>query len=268
MYGDTALATVLEQCAKLKTQHLDVWPRRHGTQREQLDELGKAKVIQMLEKHEVEISSITRFDLGAFGLRDEFKVARSYEAGLVVTGAGGPKGLTGQESKRAIQAFAEKLKPELDIASAESVTLTLENHSNTLLCEPDSIRWLMESLEGYNYGIELAPYHLPQDPHLIASIIKELGDKLKIFCAWQYGNGCMKPMPKDEELAQMPGVGKLDFGPMVAAMREMRYQGYVMVFMHATPRGIPIMPTVDETTQQIQLAMHYLNRQLASKNSN
>ena len=43
--------------------------------------------------------------------------------------------------------------------------------------------------------------------------------------AWQYGMGCMKPMPKDEELQQMPGRGKLDFTPLLKALKDINYAG-------------------------------------------
>lgn len=258
MYGDTSLEAVIQESLKLGTPTLDIWPKKHGTQREQMDELGHDKVEELLQKHQAKIASLTRFDLGAFQLSEEFKVAKRFGAKLVVTGAGGPKNLKGQELKAAVKDFSERLKPVLNEAEEQGVNLTIENHSNTLIHEPDSIRWLVEMTEGQPLGIELAPYHLPQDPALLASLVKDLGSRLKIFCAWQYGKGCMKPMPKAEELEQLPGVGSLDFGPIVKAMLESDYQGYTMIFMHPTPRGIPMMPTVTGVTEKIQESMKYL----------
>ena len=40
MYGNLPLATVIEETPKTGATHLDVWPKKHGTQREQMDEMG------------------------------------------------------------------------------------------------------------------------------------------------------------------------------------------------------------------------------------
>ncbi|WP_075088171.1 hypothetical protein [Verrucomicrobium spinosum] len=73
----------------------------------------------------------------------------------------------------------------------------------------------------------------------------------------------MKPMPKDEELQQLPGRGKLDFVPIVKALKEVRFGGYTQVFMHPTPRGIPILPTAEQTTAEINRSRTYLENCLA-----
>ena len=41
MYGQLPLAEVLPQVAKTGTKILDVWPKKHGSQREQIDELAE-----------------------------------------------------------------------------------------------------------------------------------------------------------------------------------------------------------------------------------
>ena len=70
--------------------------------------------------------------------------------------------------------------------------------------------------------------------------------------------GCKTKLPKEQELLQMPGRGDLDFGPIVGALRRIDFKGYTSIFMHPTPRGIPIMPTIDGTTAEILLAKNYL----------
>ncbi|GAG42036.1 unnamed protein product, partial [marine sediment metagenome] len=112
-------------------------------------------------------------------------------------------------------------------------------------------------------GIALAPYHLPQDPALIAQLIEDLGDHLVHFYAWQHGAGCHEKRPKEEELLQMPGRGDLDFVPILAALKAIGYGGWTSVFMHPVPRGIPILPTAAEVTAEINLAHGYLETCLA-----
>ena len=74
----------------------------------------------------------------------------------------------------------------------------------------------------------------------------------------------MKPMPKEEELLQMPGRGPLDFTPVLAALQAVRYTGFTEIFMHPTPRGIPILPTAAEVTAEINRARQYLEGRLAA----
>jgi sugar phosphate isomerase/epimerase len=258
MYGDLSLATVIEETPKTGAKFLDVWPKKHGTQREQMDEMGHDGVMELLVKHGVKLGCSTRYDLGPFKLEDELAIVQKFGGKVIVTGGAGPKGLAGEELKKAVQAFVEQMKPHLAKAGEHGITIAIENHGNGLIESPDSLRWLVEFGKDLPLGVELAPYHLPQDPAVLAGLIKDLGNKIKVFCAWQYGMGCMKPMPKDEELQQMPGRGKLDFTPLLRALKDIRYEGFTEIFMHPTPRGIPILPTAAEVTAEINRSRAYL----------
>ena len=83
-----------------------------------------------------------------------------------------------------------------------------------------------------------------------------------MFYAWQYGMGCMKKLPKEQELLQMPGRGELDFKPILQSLKSVNYSGYTSVFMHPVPRGIPILPTAKETTEEINRSKNYLDAHL------
>jgi sugar phosphate isomerase/epimerase len=80
-----------------------------------------------------------------------------------------------------------------------------------------------------------------------------------MFYAWQHGMGCMKKLPKEQELLQMPGRGKLDFAPLVKALRKVRYSGLTSIFMHPVPRGIPILADATACTAEINKARKYLD---------
>jgi sugar phosphate isomerase/epimerase len=264
MYGDLPLATVVGETPKTGAPFLDVWPRRHGTQREQMDELGHDKVAELLARHGVKLAVSTRYDLGPFKLQDEMAVVKKFGGSVIVTGGVGPVGLAGGELKKAVQEFVEKLKPHLARAGEAGITIAIENHGKNLIDSPDSLRWLVEFGKDLPLGVELAPYHLPQDAGVIGGLIKDLGNRIKVFCAWQFGRGCMKPMPKEEELQQMPGRGPLDFTPVLAALKAAGYSGFTEIFMHPTPRGIPILPTAAEVTAEINRARQYLEGRLAA----
>jgi sugar phosphate isomerase/epimerase len=61
-------------------------------------------------------------------------------------------------------------------------------------------------------------------------------------------------------LMQLPGFGTLDFTPILSALRDIQYQGLTEIFMHPTPRGIPIMPSVEESNAVINKSREYLAR--------
>jgi sugar phosphate isomerase/epimerase len=178
---------------------------------------------------------------------------------LIVTGAHGPKGRAGDELKAAVRTFVEAMKPHLAVAEETGVTIAIENHANSLIESPDSLRWLAE-LAPPKLAIALAPYHLPQDEKLLAELIRTLGGRIAMFYAWQHGRGCMEKLPKEQELLQMPGRGRLYFAPLLAALREVRYAGWTEIFMHPVPRGVPILETPAAVTAEIERARAYLEK--------
>jgi sugar phosphate isomerase/epimerase len=70
--------------------------------------------------------------------------------------------------------------------------------------------------------------------------------------------GCHKKLPKEQELLQLPGRGKLDFVPIVSALKKINYRGLTEVFMHPVPRGIPILQTAAQVTAEINRSRLYL----------
>ena len=202
----------------------------------------------------------TRYDLGPLKLQDELRVLGRFGGTSIVAGSVGPKNLSGKECKRAVGQFVQKMKPHVAVAEEEGVTIAIENHANALIATPDSIRYLAELSPSPRLGVAFAPYHLPQDEQLLARLIEDLGPKLVHFYAWQYGQGCMTKLPKARELEQMPGRGKLDFRPLLAALKKINYRGYTEIFMHPVPRGVPIRETIGQVTSEINRARRYLER--------
>jgi sugar phosphate isomerase/epimerase len=259
MYGKTRLAEILPEVRKTGTDQIDLWPAPHGDQREQMDAMGIERLTAALAENKVRFGMTTRYDLGPLGLRDELRLVGKLGGRLVVTGSIGPKNVAGAEAKAAVARFVEQLKPQVAVAEECGVAIGIENHANALIHTADSIRYLADLSPSPRLGIALAPYHLPQDGRLLARLIEDLGPKLLHFYAWQYGRGCHRPMPKAEELEQMPGRGRVDFRPLVAALRKIGYGGWTEIFMHPTPRGIPILATTAEVTAEIHQARKYLD---------
>ena len=106
-------------------------------------------------------------------------------------------------------------------------------------------------------------FFLPQDAKLQAQLIRDIGPKLCHFYAWEHGYGSHKPMPRAREMQQLPGYGQLDFVPILQALKDIKYTGWTSVFMHPTPRGIPILPTIPASTEALNRSKEYLEDCLA-----
>jgi sugar phosphate isomerase/epimerase len=255
MYGTAPLAEVLPEAKKIGARHIDIWPRRHANHREQVEEMGHDRFLELLRRHDVGLGMITRYDLGPYGLQDEMRVLKKFGGQVIVTGARDADGKTLRER---VKAFVDSLQPHVAVAEELGVAIGIENHSHSLIQSPDSIRYFAEFARSKHLGIALAPYHLPQQEETIARAITDLGDSLVHFQGWQHGMGCMTKLPKEQELLQMPGRGPLDFTPILKALKDIDYQGYTEIFMHPVPRGIPILETTAAVTEEINRARRYL----------
>ena len=261
MYGTTKLAEVLAEVKKVRADSIDIWPRGHANQREQIEEMGHARFRELLGQYDVSLGIITRYDLGPLRLRDELKVLKGFGGRLIICGAGKGKGDTLKEQ---VRSFVEQMQPHVRAAEELGLTIGIENHGGSLLNTPDSLRYFAEFAKSPRLGVALAPYHLPQDESMLARLIEELGPKLVHFYAWQHGMGCATKLPKEQEMLQMPGRGSLDFAPLLAALRKIGYHGWTEVFMHPVPRGIPILDSTAQVTAAINESRRYLEKCLTN----
>ena len=266
LFGTLPLSEIFAEAKRLGIGAIDIWPRVHGSQREQIDATGEDTFHALLAKHDAHLAVLTRYDLGPFGLAEELDFAKRFKCPVIVTGSRGPRDLAGDELKSAIGEFVEEMRPHVAHAEKHGVTLAIENHGGQLLAKPDGVRWFADALRSEptgHLGLALAPYHLPQDAKLLAELIEQLGSRLKLFYAWQYGKGCTGKLPKEEELLQMPGRGELDFRPLLAALAKIGFDGFTEPFMHPVPRGIPILETAREVGDEVRRAMRYLDERVA-----
>ncbi|MCA9073930.1 MAG: sugar phosphate isomerase/epimerase [Planctomycetaceae bacterium] len=263
MYGEAPLAEILPEVRKTGADYVEIWAKRHGNQREQIDELGVEQTRQLLDEHHVELGSFTCFKYGIFNMQEEMRLVKQLGGDMVICNTGGPKNLEGEELKSSVNEFAEKLKPHVDVAEELGITIGIENHSGGLISSPDSQRQVMDALPSKHLGIAMAPYHLPQDTDIISGLIRDLGERLVHIQAWEHGMGCMEKLPKEQELMQLPHRGPLDWVPILSALKDINYQGRTEIFMHPVPRGIPILDTTEAVTAEINAARSYLEECLA-----
>jgi sugar phosphate isomerase/epimerase len=262
MYGDLPLDEVLAEIAKTGAESVDIWRLRHANHREQITEMGDEEFQGKLLTHEAMMSVSTCYPLGPFGQDEEMRWVVKNGGHMTVCGSGshGEKDPKGMEAKRQVKLFFEKLKPHYELAESLGVTMAIENHKNSMLSCPDSIRYFADLNPSKNVGIAFAPHHLHDVIDEIPGLIEHCGKENLPFIYFQeYHLSSKEEMAKVEELKQMPGFGSLDYVPVLAALREVKFEGLAEIFMHPTPRGGPMLPTSAEITQVINHSREYLN---------
>tara|TARA_B100000029_G_scaffold411482_1_gene413850 strand:+ start:850 stop:1656 length:807 start_codon:yes stop_codon:yes gene_type:complete len=265
MYGYMPLESILPQVTLTGSEAIDVWCKVHGNQREQIDKMGHNVAKNLLAKHKVKAAVFTRYPLGPFGLVDEMrKIHKNFDAEIIVCGTTGPSEVKGKEAKKVVSEFLEKMKPHVSVAEELGMTIAVENHSRQFLYHPDSLQYFAELNSSKNLGVALAPHHLHRFQDQIPAIIRDLGNANIPFMYFQeHSDGMSKKTSKEIEMRQMPGFGGgLDYKPILRALKDIKYDGYCEIFMHPVPRGIPILPTIEEISKAINKSREYIESSL------
>lgn len=261
MYGEMPLDVILPEVAKTGSEAIDIWCKVHGNQREQIDAMGDDAFAALLAKHRVKLGVSTRYPLGPTGLQAEMRWLKKFGGGIIVTGSKGPREPQGAAAKSAMRDFLELMKPHLAVAEETGVVIAIENHDKQLLYHPDSLRYFAELNRSRHLGVAFAPHHLHAWSDQIPALLRDLGANQIPFMYFQeHSDGIRQKVAKEIEMRQLPGYGSLDYRPIVKALRDIRFTGYVEIFMHPTPRGIPILPTVAEITGAINRSRAYVEQ--------
>jgi len=260
MYGEMPLEVILPEVARTGSEAIDIWCRVHGNQREQITEMGDEAFAALLTKHGVRLGVSTRYPLGPMRLQDEMTWVKKMGGTVVVCGSTGPKEPQGAEAKAAMQKFLEDMKPHVAKAEELGIQIAIENHGGQAVYHPDSLRYFAEFNQSAHLGIAFAPHHLHRWADQIPQLLRDLGDRNIPFMYFQEHSEAMQTkMEKAIEMKQLPGFGgSLDYRLIVGALRDIQFRGYVEIFMHPVPRGIPILPTAGEITAAINKSRDYV----------
>ncbi len=261
LYGEMPLDEILPEVAKSGCEAIDIWCKVHGNQREQISQMGDEVFAAMLKKFGVDLGASTRYPLGPLKLQEEMAWVKKHGGKMVVCGSTGPKDPEGKAAKEAVKKFLEDMKPHAAKAEELGVTIAIENHIGQAIYHPDSLRYFADFNRFSNLGIAFAPHHLFRWPDEIPKLIRDLGAKQIPFIYFQeHSEGMMKKTSKEIEMQQLPGLGTLDYRLIVKALSDIGFTGYVEIFMHPTPRGVPILPTAAEITAAINQSREYVEK--------
>ncbi|MBA3699742.1 MAG: sugar phosphate isomerase/epimerase [Planctomycetes bacterium] len=265
LYGDLPLAEILPEVAATGCDALDVWCKVHGTQREQATTLGDEAFAALLKHHGVRLGCSTKYPGGPTKQQEEMAWVKRHGGSLIVTGsrsvAKGQPEPSGDEAKAVIRHLLDDLAPHLARAAELDVTLALENHTGQILCHPDSLRYFAEFNRSPHLGVSFAPHQLFRWADQIPSLIRDLGAAHLPHVYFQEESPARyRLMAKEIELQQLPGFGGgLDYQPLIQALRDVHFTGWVELFMHPTPRGQPILPTIPEIRAVLAKARSYID---------
>jgi len=61
LYGYADSATIAAEVRKTGATAIDLWPKVHGNQREQLDEMGEFAFAELLDQHDIRLGCLTQY---------------------------------------------------------------------------------------------------------------------------------------------------------------------------------------------------------------
>ena len=239
-YKGLPIEKACERIAKLGFEAIDIWSAHAGCPH--LDDvakrLGPDGLKELLARHKLRLYA---FSVYAGGYRRYAELLGKAGGGVAIQGGPGP--CKPAELSARMKAYLEGLKPLAELAEKHDSYLAIENHGSSLLDSVDSFKAFVETNRYPRVGIALAPYHLQARKESVPDAIRVAGKQLLFFYAWQHAGG----------LEQLPGIGKTDFTPWLAALAEVNFRWPVNPFMHGEPEP-------DKMSEALVKARDYLKQ--------
>ncbi|NLH17467.1 MAG: sugar phosphate isomerase/epimerase [Phycisphaerae bacterium] len=235
-FMELPIEQAVEKISGLGFEGIDIWSAHEGCPH--LDDiakrLGPNGLKELLAKHKLKLFS---FSVYAGGFARYAELLGACGGGVAVQGSAGP--CKPEELAARMKQYMEELKPLAELAEKHNSILAVENHSDALLNTLDSLKAFVDLNRSPRIGIALAPYHIQGLKASVPEAIRVCGKQLRFFYAWQ----------RQEGDKQLPGVGSTDMTDWIAALKEIRYAGFVNPFTHSHP-GTDIMTANLKTARQ------------------
>ncbi|MDP7396397.1 MAG: sugar phosphate isomerase/epimerase [Lentisphaeria bacterium] len=242
MFEDQTIEQVCERVAGLGLAGLDIWaPFENCVHLEDIRKrLGGKGLRELMTRHGLDVAAFTIYDGNK--LSQYWELIRDFGGGVVVRSSEAGRLTDPKELVPRMRALFEQLKPDIELAEKCDARLAIENYGGEVLSSVDTFKAFVElNPNPERLGIALAPYHLQYYETPIEDVIRIAGSQIFFFYAWQHG----------ADVAQMPGLGPVDFTPLIRALAEINYAHYSSIFMHGH------LPT-DETETAVSKSREYL----------
>ena len=237
MYHDSPFEVAIEEIAKTGCHAVDLWEASAGYPTNHMQWVDKNRP-EMLREF-VENFGLKLWSFSIYWSPGDKRLERLQwlaDAGGEVAVLGGGAG-----ADQPVEAGIQGLRPLVEKAEDLGVKVAGENHGGSSLNSIASMREFVGLAQSPALGIALAPYHVMGADEPVTEAVEAIGEKLFFFYAWQRAPG----------MAELPGDGTLDFVPVLRALREVDYEGYVNIFTHThVPR--------DEMTSAVIESRQYL----------
>lgn len=221
-FSQLPIEKACETIAGLGFEAIDIWSAHEGCPH--LDDvasrLGPEGLKELLVKHKLRLYAFSTYQ-GGYGRYAE--LLGKAGGGVAVQGSAGP--CKPEELGARMRQFIDGLKPLIELADKCNSYLAIENHGQSLLDSPDSLKAFVDANTSPRLGIALAPYHIQVLKASVPEAIRICGRQLFFFYAWQ----------NQPDAKQLPGVGPTDMTPWIQALAQIHYRGYVNPFMHGHP---------------------------------
>jgi sugar phosphate isomerase/epimerase len=238
-FMELPIEQAIAKIAGLGFEGIDIWSAHEGCPH--LDDIAKRigamNFLKLLVKYRLRLFA---FSVYAGGFAQYAELIGACGGGIVVQGSPGP--CKPEELTARMKQYMEELKPLAELAEKHKAYLAIENHGDALLNTLDSLKAFVDLNRSPRIGVALAPYHLQELKVAIPEAIRVCGKQLYFFYAWQ----------RQEGDKQLPGVGPADMSSWLAALKEVRYQGFVNPFTHSH-HGTDIMTANLKTSREYLL---------------
>jgi len=216
MYQECPLEEALEEIAKTGCEGVDLW--EGGTPHNHMQWVEKFRpqyLRAQIESLGLKLFSFSIYWSPADKLTERLEWLAEAGGEVAVVGGGAAAG-------QPVEAGVQQIMPLVEKARELGIKIAGENHGGSSLSTIASMREFVKLAEPENLGIALAPYHVMAGGESVAEAVEAVGSKLFFFYAWQLAEG----------MAELPGDGTLDFGPVIGALRRVGYSSYLNIFTH------------------------------------
>ncbi|MFQ6132930.1 MAG: sugar phosphate isomerase/epimerase family protein [Armatimonadota bacterium] len=237
MYHNSPLEVAIEEIAKTGCEAVDVWEERAATRVNHMawvEQNGPDKLRELVEDAGLKLWAFSIYRTAGDKRLERLEWLKEAGGEVAVLGGGARRG-------QPVQAGIDALAPLVERAEELGLKIAGENHGGTSLNTIASMREFVSLAKSPALGMALAPYHVMGAGEPVPEAVQAVGEKLFFFYAWQRAPG----------MRELPGDNTLDFLPVLRALRQVNYPGYVNIFTHASAPK-------EEMTQAVIASREYL----------
>jgi len=237
LYGQQPLDVACREIASVGVRHLDLW---HVTNWCEHLRDGPDAVTRLLERYKLRLLALSAYGAPPEALTQHLETLQRLGGTVLVTMSARPD--------VSVADYAEQIRPLVATATALGVSLAIENHADRCIDSIASMVELTERLPEAGLSIALAPIHLYNRDERTEDAIRALPGRVGLFYLWDWGAKGLGDWKNPAE--QFVGTGRIDFHPVLRALRETGYTRPLNIFAH----GPEHWPT-PQTTDHLQRAL-------------